>query len=385
MAIAFSSAGAGNGTETNLAALKLTCPAVVSAGNILIAHVIHLNTTTTPTTPEGWTKLYPVATIAYLGSEEPYEGRAWVFGKIAAGTEGLTEIDFGTAGGTSGRYGRIYRFSGRESGTIGELVPGESFSNIGHETDPQMPTVTTTVTGALAVALVAQDDNNTIAAAEGATGGTWAEALAEYVSTTIGAQGCMCQLQTCTPTADPGTVTGGEAATQNDENSVIGFEIRPSKPPQKKTLEQGLESDASVALSVTHIHKVTLGQAAETEETVALSAIKPIKKTLTATGEEDALVELSWEIEVAEPIEKTLTPTDESDTAVGLSYVKPIYVSPVSAQEADSLVSLDWEIVSEAQELRPDKDLTVDGWGEAPLWEKLKDDNDATLVKAVLS
>lgn len=224
MSIAYLSAGAGNGTETNAAALNLACPATVNANDILVAHVVHLSTTTAPSTPAGWTLLHGpvnlgVATIA---------GRAWVFGKLAAGTEDGTNVNFGTAGGTAGRYGRIYSFSGYVSGTLAEVVLG--FSDIPDDADPQMPTVTTTITGGLAVALVAQDDNNSVAAATGATGGTWTEPVAEYVNTAIGAQGCMAQLQVSTPTADPGTITGGAAATQNDQCSVIGFEIRPQVP-----------------------------------------------------------------------------------------------------------------------------------------------------------
>jgi hypothetical protein len=35
----------------------------------------------------------------------------------------------------------------------------------------------------------------------------------------------------CTPTADPGTVSGGAQVATNDEAGTIGFEIRPNAPP----------------------------------------------------------------------------------------------------------------------------------------------------------
>lgn len=224
MAIAFQQAGAGNGTETSGASLDLVCPATVNANDILIAHVIWLNITDGPSDPSGWTQLYGPAN---LGTGTAV-GRAWVYGKLAAGTEDGTTIGFGTAGGTDGRFGRIYRFDGYVSGTLADVVPASQFSDTPSEDDPPLPTVTTTAAGGLAICLIAQDDNNSLAAGGAQTGGTWAEAVGEFLSTTIGAQGCVCQLQTCTPTADPGTVTGGVLTTAADEGSTIGFEIRPN-------------------------------------------------------------------------------------------------------------------------------------------------------------
>jgi len=228
MPIAYKSAGAGGGTETTGAQLALACPATVDANDILVGHVIWLDNATEPTDPSGWTRLYTVSGLgAGLGTGTP-TGRAYVYGKLAAGTEDGATINFGTAGGTAGRFGRIYSFSGYVSGSITDVIPAASFSDIPSDTSPQAPTVTTTVAGALAVALVSQDDNNTLDSFTGESGGDWTEALAEFFTSTIGAQGCMCQLQTATPTADPGTITGGSATTPADENSVIGFEIRPN-------------------------------------------------------------------------------------------------------------------------------------------------------------
>jgi hypothetical protein len=226
MAVAPKAAGAGAGTEVNAAALSLLCPATVDVNDILIAHVIWLDLISAPSTPAGWAPLYGPANLGITAV-----GRAWVFGKLAAGTEDGAAIGFGTAGGTAGRYGRIYSFSGYVSGTILQIIPADSFTDIPHATDPQAPTVTTTVAGARACALVAQNDNNTIDSFTGETGGDWVEAFAEFVDTAIGAQGCMAQLQTAIPTADPGTITGGTFNTANDPTSVIGFQIAPSVPP----------------------------------------------------------------------------------------------------------------------------------------------------------
>lgn len=243
MAVAYKGAGNGSGTETNNAQLALVCPATVAQNDILIAHVIYLNNSTQPTTPEDWTRLYTSSGLgAGLGTGTP-TGRAYVYGKLAVGNEDGATINFGTAGGTAGRYGRIYSFSGYVSGTITDVVPSDSFADTPSETDPSAPDITTTVTGSLAVALVAQDDNNSIGSFTGESGGNWTEAVAEYTSSTIGSQGCMCQLQTATPTANPGTITGGTYNTSNDENSTIVFEIRPNIPNTAPTVELNSPAD----------------------------------------------------------------------------------------------------------------------------------------------
>mgnify|MGYP001557776066 FL=1 len=223
MAVSYSSAGSGSGTESNGAQLALVCPATINSGDILIAHIVKLDTSTSPSTPAGWTLLYGPVDV---GATSP-TGRAWVFGKVADGTEDGATVNWGTTGGTAGRYGRIYRFLGRTAGNIENICRG--FASSTSDSDPTAPAVTTHITGSLAVALVAQDDNNSIDAFTGETGGDWTEAVAEYTSTSIGAQGCMCQLQTATPTADPGTMSGGTYNTGNDKTSVIGFEIAPEQ------------------------------------------------------------------------------------------------------------------------------------------------------------
>jgi hypothetical protein len=247
MAVAYASAGAGNGTETSGAQLQLTCPATVAANDVLIAHVTHLDITSSPTAPANWDLLYGPAN---LGTGTAV-GRSWVYGKLAVGNEDGVTLDWGNPAVGSGRYGRIYSFSGYSSGVLADLVGG--FSDTPTEGTIPLPTVTTSIAGALAVALLTQDDNNSFAAAGAVTGGTWAEPVAEFVSTTIGAQGCVTGIQTCTPTADPGTVTGGTANATADEGSTIGFEIRAEPPPVPRfgaagTQLQGSASTMNVAV-----------------------------------------------------------------------------------------------------------------------------------------
>lgn len=222
MAVAYKSQGAGAATETSGAACSPASPATVDANDILIVHAYFEGTATAPDTPSGFTLLDGPRVI------ESTIGRHWIYGKLAAGTEDGAANALGSQAVTTMRSGRCYSFSGWVSGTITDAVPAASFSATSHATDPQMPTVTTTIAGGLAVAAVVQNDNNALAAATGETGGDWVEAVAEFTAALT--PGLVLQLQTCTPTANPGTVTGGAVAATNDPSGVIGFEIRPSVP-----------------------------------------------------------------------------------------------------------------------------------------------------------
>lgn len=220
MAIAYKSQGAGVSTETSGAALSPLCPATVDANDILIAHVFWESNATAPSTPSGWDLLFGPSLI------ETTVARHWLFAKIAAGTEDGSAIAFGSPAVTTQRAARIYSFSGFVSGVIADLVRG--FAETSHATDPQMPSVTTTIAGALAVALVAQNDNNVFANPTGESGGDWVLAVAEYTAALT--PGFSIGICTATPTGDPGTISGGSMATANDPCGVIGFEIRPSVP-----------------------------------------------------------------------------------------------------------------------------------------------------------
>lgn len=216
MAITFKSQGAGAYTEVSGASLAPACPASVDAGDILVLHAHYEGVLTAPSTPAGWELLYGPCRVGLIG-----DAQHWAFGKIADGSEDGAAVDLGSPAVVTQRGARIYSFGGRLSGTIRDLVVG--FTNTAHATDPQMPTVRTTKAGALAVALVTQHDNNALAAAGAVTGGTWAEPVAEFVNS--GAPGMVLQLQTATPTGDPGTIQDGAVAATDDASGVIGFQI----------------------------------------------------------------------------------------------------------------------------------------------------------------
>ena len=223
MAIAYKSQGAGISTETSGANLVPLCPATVDAGDILLAHIVVLDATSALSTPSGWTLLFGPSG---LGTGTP-TGRAWAYGKIADGTEDGAGINFGSLASTIGRLGRIYSFSGYVSGTIADIIPAASFTANSSETDPIIQAVTTTIGGAKAVALISQDDNNSHDGLGAVSDGTWVEAVADYVDSAVGPQGACLQIQVGTPTANPGTISGGTVAGTNDEANTLNFEIRP--------------------------------------------------------------------------------------------------------------------------------------------------------------
>jgi hypothetical protein len=225
VAIAYSSAGTGVSTESSGGALSPTCPATVTAGDILILQAAYEGTTTAPVDPNGWTPLFSAQSVGVAS----VVARHWVYGKIADGSEDGAAVALGTPAVTTQRAARIYSFSGRVSGSITDLVPVASFTNTPGDTDPTGPTVVTTIAGSLACALVYQHDNNTLETFASASD-TWTErgTAGGYIFAL--APGGVLDLLTATPAADPGTVSGGAMTVTNDPWSVIGFEIRPSVP-----------------------------------------------------------------------------------------------------------------------------------------------------------
>jgi hypothetical protein len=274
MAIAYKSQGAGVATETSGAALSPLCPVTVDAGDILIAHVFWEGTATAPSTPANWTLLDGPRVI------ETTIARMWVFGKIADGTEDNAAVAFGNPAVTTQRGARVYSFSGRVGGSITNLVNGFAF--LSHATDPQMPTVQTTMVGARAVALVAQNDNNTLGDATGETGGNWVEAVAEFVAALT--PGLVMQIQTCIPTADPGTVSGGAVAATNDPSGVIAFQILPdnitgSGTPDAQAaditgagLSTSLSTDGAIAAQAADVTGVGKSESLSTDGAIAAQA-----------------------------------------------------------------------------------------------------------------
>jgi hypothetical protein len=287
MTVGYKSQGAGvsvNGT----AAIAPAWPAVVDAGDIAVMHIVYRGTAEAPpANPGGFELLNGPNDIGTT----TVAARHWVYGKIAVGDEDSTTVSLGTTGTAIEKAARVHTFDGRISGSISDLVRG--FSSISHANRIQGPQVTTTVAGALAACAGAQADNNTAAAFGAVTGGTWAEAVAEYsVALTTG---LMLQLQIATPTADPGTIgPGGTAGSANDPSGAIGFEIRPSLPPEDQGITPAAVTVTATpgSLSAVRQEQVVPGVVTVTVSTgsliVSLSggeeqAVSPVAAAVTAT------------------------------------------------------------------------------------------------------
>jgi hypothetical protein len=339
--IQFKSSGSGVSTETSAAALSPLCPATVDAGDILIAHVFWEGTTSAPAEPAGWTLLDGPQLI------ETTVARHWVFGRIADGSEDGAAVAFGAPSVLTQRGARIYSFSGRISGTITDLVRG--FSHLSHATDPQMPTVTTTHADSRLVALVAQNDNNTVSSATGETGGDWTETLAAF--TVALTPGFTMQLQTAVIAGSPqviGTITGGTVATTNDPVGVLGFEIRPEIPPTAAVFASTEESDTvlasvSVVGEILRISWAQLELPSQAQISASLSAMED-GDALSATATVSAAAEMlriSWaqlEVPEGQGVTATLSLTEADDTLSALGLLS-VALSLSVAEDPDTLAA----------------------------------------------
>jgi hypothetical protein len=268
MAITFKSSGAGVSTQTSGAALSPANPATVDAGDILLLFTAWENTTIAPSPAAGdeWVLLSgPLTTSGSVS-------RVWLYGKIAIGTEDGATNALGSPASADQRAARIFSFAGRTAGGIGQLITGIT-SNTG-ATDPTGPTVVTTKAGALACAMVFQNDNNTLETFAGASD-TWTErgTVGGFIYALT--PGGVLDLLTATPAADPGTVSGGAMTVTDDPWTVIGFQILDSPmaltdscavvvDPETATVDTGevplTPKSATESLSLTATESATLLQ-----------------------------------------------------------------------------------------------------------------------------
>lgn len=130
--------------------------------------------------------------------------------------------------GSEDCYGRIYTFSNVNTGTTlndvmeNSSAGGTATSN-GVSTGIADAAVVTLGADRLALNFVGVNDDNAVAAFTGMSGGTWAEAVAEYATAT-GTDACI-QLQTAAM-ASAGTIDGGSyTMLASDAWGVVGFAL----------------------------------------------------------------------------------------------------------------------------------------------------------------
>ena len=212
-----SGVGTGFGTATAGVPWAPTCPSTVNPGDILLALISARNITTNPVTPVGWTLLD--------GPRSNGTGRAWLFGKIADGTEDSAAISFGTAVSALNQSGQIFRVIGNNytGQTITDVVLGFTSTN-GTGAVVNDADITTPINNCLALQFLKVDDNNTVGDFAGETGGDWLEGPVEYTNNLSTGVTLQCQFY---PMNTAGTIGGG-TLTQSaaDPWVVIGCYIR---------------------------------------------------------------------------------------------------------------------------------------------------------------
>jgi hypothetical protein len=221
MAMAYKSAGAGAATNSLGSPLVVQAPATVDANDILILHAWHdITIIDLSPTSGGWTLI--------AGPFSPGNGRQWAWGKVAVGNEDSANYTMQTSQNTAVRMGRIYSFSGYESGAITGLITDVG-SDSGSGTGLSDNDVTTPRDGCIAVNLYASNTAETWSVTNtGVSGGTWVENVGEFTST-LGGDGSIA-IQTCA-LATAGTIGSGTRSRAFSNGwCFIGFSIQPSGP-----------------------------------------------------------------------------------------------------------------------------------------------------------
>ncbi|MCJ7655360.1 MAG: hypothetical protein MUO97_08715, partial [Dehalococcoidia bacterium] len=194
-------------------------PAGLQANDLILLQVTVRDTSTTPTTPSGWTLLY--------GPDSTGTGRQWIYYRFSSGGEtGTITV---TIGGTTCKIARMYAF---RNVALSSFTEGGGFGS-GSGATISAQTVATTDIRRLAVSFVFVNDNNAVDSFAGETGGDWVEA-AEF-NTTQGSDGAV-QLQTAIM-AGGGTISGGSyTMSAADPWGVRAFALIPIDPEEQAVI-----------------------------------------------------------------------------------------------------------------------------------------------------
>jgi hypothetical protein len=209
--VAFVAAGTGDGTTSGNPTPAY--PSGLQANDLILLQVTVRDTSTTPTTPTGFTALY--------GPDSTGTGRQWIYYKFSFGNEtGTITV---TIGGSACKIARMYAF--RNVATT-SFTEGGGF---GTWTDSSIEaqSVTTTGFGRLAVSFVFVNNDNDVGSFTGETGGNWTEAVTEFIENPSGSNDGCIQLQTATM-ASFGTISGGSYTMDDaDPWGVRAFALIP--------------------------------------------------------------------------------------------------------------------------------------------------------------
>ena len=220
---AFGSAGAGAASTT--ATLDVPYPAGISAGDLLVLHILHQSAFAVVTDPTDWT---------VLRKRDQADGEnngIYAYWKIASGSES-GNLSVTNDSGDEGWFGRMYRFTGNNQTSP---IEGSSTTSVYSTTTAEDADVITAGVDRLAVQLVAHDDVDTVASFTGELGGDWTEATAEYTDNSgiglgDGRTGVTLQLQTATIATAGGIGGGTFTGAVSGDWVVFGFAITPAGP-----------------------------------------------------------------------------------------------------------------------------------------------------------
>lgn len=278
--------GSGGNTDTSENTFDPNGYVPSAVGNILVFHVLQDGTgaDATITTITGnvvedlagnnnqLTQIHPSGGFA-VGSAA--KQLLWI-GRALSDSEPI-DLEVGiTSSSGDDLYKRIYEFSGVNPGTAlsdvienssaGNAVNGSGTSNTIADT-----AVVTLGPDRLACNFVAVNDDNALDAFTGQTGGTWAEAVAEFAASagTDGAVG----IQTAT-IASADTINGGtDTMAASDAWGVVGFALIPVE--SGPTEHQGsFTMDLSPAISVGATRETATGFALDISPAIAVGAVR---------------------------------------------------------------------------------------------------------------
>jgi hypothetical protein len=228
---------ASNGAVDTMGAWTATGATPLAVGNIVILQVLSDGTGAAPTftsatnienlagTDNAWTS---IGTNFAVGSPTLANQHLWIGRTIN------TSAPTFTGGNSSGDdlYFRMYEFAGVNTGTtlaavIENATAGSTVNSAGTSATIADASVQTLGANRLALNFVGGSDDNAIDAFTGMTGGTWAEAVAEYAESS-GTDGVI-QLQTATLDA-AGTIDNGTDgwADATDGWGCVGFALIPA-------------------------------------------------------------------------------------------------------------------------------------------------------------
>lgn len=206
-------------------------------GNVMICQILLDSTESGTIASSGTTGLVDLAgtagvltTIGVFDVGSAVAARQYLFiGRVSSTGSGVNAAF--TNSGTGDVWVRLYEFADVHTGTtLSDVIEngsaGSTTNTAGTSATIDDAAVTTLGADRLALNFVAGNDDNALDAFTGMSGGTWAEAVAEFASAT-GTDGVI-GLQTAT-IASAGTIDGGTDgwADAADSWGVVGFALKP--------------------------------------------------------------------------------------------------------------------------------------------------------------